>query len=294
MRILVTGTTGQVGWELCRALSPLGQVLTPTRSEFDLLQPDTLSVWLDQWQPHIIVNPAAYTAVDKAESEPELAEAANHQAVASLARWCATASALLVHFSTDYVFDGRQSRPYEVTDTPGPLSVYGRSKLAGEDAIRASGCRHLILRTSWVYASRGKNFLRTMLRLANQHDSLRVVADQFGAPTPARGLADVTAQLLARQAHSLPLPSSLLHVTAAGQTSWHGFAEHLVQRGSTLGLCRRVPVQAITTAEYPTPALRPACSLLSGAELMRAYGLALPDWTVGVEHVLSEVATQNA
>ncbi len=288
--ILITGATGQVGWELARSAAPLGPLLTPGRAVLDLAQPHTIAPYLQQHRPRVVLNPAAYTAVDKAESEAALAHTVNAESVAALARGCAAIDALLVHYSTDYVFDGSKPSAYEVDDTTSPVSSYGRSKLAGEQAIVASGCRHLILRTSWVYGARGKNFLLTMLKLARERDGLRVVADQFGAPTASRLIADTTVQLLARIAEGATPPVSLLHVTGAGRTSWHGFASAIVERGAALGLCKPVPVTAITTADYPTPAARPAYSSLSLAALHQAYGLQLPDWQTSLQHCLEDLA----
>ncbi len=288
--ILVTGATGQVGWELARSLASLGTVLTPDRQTLDLARPETIAPFLSKARPQIIVNPAAYTAVDKAESEPVLAHTVNADSVAELATACAASGALLVHYSTDYVFDGSKASAYEISDATNPVSSYGRSKLAGEAAIAVSGCRHLILRTSWVYGARGKNFLLTMLKLASERDRLRVVADQFGAPTSSRLIADVTAQLLARIPADTTPPASLLHLAGAGRTSWHGFASAIVAQGAALGLCKAVPVDPITTADYPTPAARPANSSLSLSALQQAYGLQLPDWQISLQHCLQDLA----
>lgn len=288
--VLVTGATGQVGWELARSLAPLGTVLTPGRAELDFAKPETIAPFVKQQRPRIVVNPAAYTAVDKAESDSALAHTINADSVAELAHACAEIDALLVHYSTDYVFDGGKTTAYEVDDATNPVSAYGRSKLAGEQAIAASGCRHLILRTSWVYGGRGKNFLLTMLKLARERDSLRVVADQFGAPTSSRLIADTTAQLLACIPEGATPPASLLHLTGAGRSSWHGFASRIVEWGAELGLCKAVPVAAITTADYPTPAARPANSSLSLAVIEQAYGLQMPAWETSLRHCLQDLA----
>jgi dTDP-4-dehydrorhamnose reductase len=293
MRVLVAGATGQVGWELRRSLAPLGEVIAPPRAELDLSRPESVAGVLARYQPTVIVNPGAYTAVDKAESEPELAEAVNTHSVAALAQYAARSGALLLHFSTDYVFDGLKTSAYEVDDVTHPVSAYGRSKLGGEQAIAASGCRHVILRTSWVYAPRGKNFLLTMLRLARERESLRVVADQFGAPTTARLLADVTTQLLARIPVGVSPPASLLHVSGAGRTSWHGFASRIVEWGAELGLCKAVPVEPIATTDYPTPAARPANSQLSHAAIERTYGLVMPDWQQSLRDTLEDLAASR-
>lgn len=290
MRILLTGTSGQVGWELRRSLGSFGEVITPGRAELDLGRPETIAPYLQNVRPQIIVNPAAYTAVDKAESEPLLAATINGESVAALAAGCARLDALLVHYSTDYVFDGSKTSAYEVDDATAPVSVYGRSKRQGEEAIAASGCRHVIARTSWVYGPRGKNFLLTMLKLARERDSLKVVADQFGAPTSSRLIAEVTAQLLARIASGAKPPAALVHLTGAGRTSWHGFASRIVEWGVELGLCKPVPVQAITTAEYPTPAKRPVNSSLSLEAIEQAYGLKMPPWEHSLRLCLEDLA----
>lgn len=277
-RIVITGGTGQVGWELRRALTTFGEVLAPGRDECNLADPASAAAYLRRVKPDLVVNPAAYTAVDKAESEPELAHTVNALAPRALAEVCADLDALLVHYSTDYVFDGSKTGVYREDDVPSPVSVYGRSKLAGEDAIRAVGGRHIILRTSWVYGLRGKNFLATMLKLAAERERLRVVADQFGAPTWSRAIADASAQLL----RSFPLaaapPAALLNLTASGATSWHGFASAIVEEGAKRGLTRQVPVDGITTADYPTPARRPANSRLDNAALKTTAGFSLADW----------------
>lgn len=297
MKLLLLGAGGQVGFELQRALAPLGDLVCATRSGTlpggapcaiaDLSRPDTLAALLDAHAPGVVVNAAAYTAVDRAESEAGLAHAINADAPAALARWCAPRGAMLVHYSTDYVFDGAGTRPYREDDATAPLGAYGRGKLAGEEAIRASGAAHLILRTAWVYAARGQNFLRTMLRLGKERDALRVVADQFGAPTPARWIASATAALLARQA----AVQGTFHLTAAGETTWHGFAEAIFDAALAAGLLERAPrVDPITTAEYPTPARRPAYSRLENTRLHDAFGLQLPDWRRGVAEVIAELS----
>ncbi|TWT18562.1 dTDP-4-dehydrorhamnose reductase [Luteimonas marina] len=293
MRILLPGANGQVGHELRRALAPLGEVVCTTRSgtladgmrcetaDFD--DPSSLPALVERIAPDIVVNAAAYTAVDRAESERDAAFRANAQAPGELARACALRDALLVHYSTDYVFDGTATRPYREGDPMSPLGVYGASKLAGEEAIRSSGARHMIFRTAWVYAAHGSNFLRTMLRLAREREELRVVADQFGSPTPAPLIADVTAAILAQS----PRVSGTWHLTATGETSWHGFASAIVDRAHGLGLLARRPaVTAITTDEYPTPARRPARSSLDCARLQQDFGVRLPDWRAALDAVL--------
>jgi dTDP-4-dehydrorhamnose reductase len=273
VRILLTGKNGQVGWELERTLGPLGEVIAFDHSGLDLAKPGEIVARVREVKPDVIVNPAAYTAVDKAESEPELAMAINGTAPGILAEEAKKLGALLVHYSTDYVFDGTKEEPYVETDAPNPLSAYGRSKLAGEQALAASGVDHLIFRTSWVYANRGKNFLLTILRLAREKPELRVVADQFGAPTWARDIATATTLVLARRAARADIPSGVYHLTAAGRTSWHGFAQKIVELS---GLA--TPVLPITTADYPTPAKRPTNSGLDNARLARTFGTVHPSW----------------
>jgi dTDP-4-dehydrorhamnose reductase len=286
MKILLLGGDGQVGFELRRSLGALGEVVATTRSgrlsddgsaceALDLAQLETIAPLLQRVRPDWVVNAAAYTAVDRAETEHDAAFAINAAAPAQLAALCAADGIALLHYSTDYVFDGSGTRPYLDTDPTAPLSVYGHSKLAGEQAIAASGARHLIVRTAWVYATRGQNFLRTMLRLGAERDELRVVADQHGSPTPAWLLADVAAQVLTQGIAE----SGVRHLVAAGQTTWHGFAEAIFERALACGLIARAPrVLPITTADYPTPARRPAYSVLDSRHLQAEYGLSIPDW----------------
>lgn len=290
MRLVLTGRTGQVGAELERALAPLGEVIAPGRAELDLSHPEALGEAVRRLQPDIIVNAAAYTAVDAAEKDEAQAARVNAAAPQALAREAARSGALLVHYSTDYVFDGAGGTPYDEDHPPRPLSAYGRTKLAGEEAIRRSGCRHLILRTAWVYAPRGRNFLLTMLRLAGERPELRVVADQAGSPTSARAIALGTAQVLQQALAGAGKPLGTYHMTCGGTVSWHGFASRIVEQASTLGLCRRVPVRPITTAEYPTPAARPAYSVLSNEKLLRDYGVRLPSWEAALDECLRAVA----
>lgn len=293
MRILLLGGNGQVGTELQRSLAPLGDTLVGTRDGrlaygracevADLDRPQELEGLVARIAPDVVVNAAAYTQVDKAESERDAAFRANAEAPAALAAACQRRDALLVHYSTDYVFDGRGTRPYREDDPVTPLGVYGESKLAGERAIRDSGARHHIFRTAWVYADHGRNFLRTMLRLAGERDELRVVADQHGTPTPAGLIADVTARVLA----TTPGASGLWHLTPEGQTTWHGFAEAIVERAHAVGLVANRPrVTPITTTEFPTPAARPAYSVLDCAALQRDFGIALPHWRDALDRVL--------
>jgi dTDP-4-dehydrorhamnose reductase len=283
-RILLTGIGGQVGWELARSLQPLGEVVALDRAGFDLADPDRMRAVLRDLKPAWIVNPAAHTAVDKAESEVALATAINATAPGILAEEAKRLDALLVHYSTDYVFDGGKPTPYVETDPTCPTNIYGQTKLAGEEAIRASGCRHLILRTSWVYGMRGANFLRTMLRLAQERDELRVVADQIGAPTWSRMIAETTALMLGRHRDQ----TGTYHFVAGGETSWHGFAEAIVARGHALGLMAKTPVvHRITSAEFPTPARRPANSRLDCGRLREDFGLSQPDWRTQLELCLA-------
>ena len=290
MKLLLLGGNGQVGRELRRSLLPLGELVVATRdggdadaaADFDA--PASLAVLIEQTAPEVVVNAAAYTAVDKAETDAAAAFRINAEAPAAIAQACVDTDALLVHYSTDYVFDGNATRPYREDDATAPLGVYGASKLAGEQAIRASGVRHAILRTAWVYAAHGKNFLLTMLRLANERDELRVVADQIGAPTPAAWIADATAEIIRRGV----MASGTWHLVADGETSWHGFAEAIVDEAHALGLIARKPrVVAIPTADYPTPARRPAYSVLDTTRLQRDFGVAPPDWRDGLRRTLA-------
>ena len=291
MKLLLLGKNGQVGWELQRALAPLGELIALDSQDADFAQPESLAATVRAVAPDIIVNAAAYTAVDKAESEPALAMAVNATAPAVLAREAAALGAWLLHFSSDYVFDGSGSAPW-VEDSPtGPLNVYGRSKLEGELAVRASGCRHLILRTSWVYAARGGNFAKTMLRLAAERDQLSVVNDQFGAPTGADLLADIAAHAL-RTALARPQVSGTYHVAAAGETSWHGYAQRVIEFARVAGRPLKVTDDAITavpSSAFPTPARRPANSRLNTQKFRDTFGLSLPAWQAGVERMLTEL-----
>lgn len=292
-RILVTGKNGQVGWELQRSLQWLGEVVAVDRAQFDLAQPSSLTARLDELAPDVIVNAAAYTAVDKAESEEALANRINGEAPGVIAQWAAHCGALFLHYSTDYVFDGSGSSAWQPSDSPAPLSAYGRSKLAGEAAIAAGGGDYLILRTSWVYASRGRNFLLTMLRLAAERDELRVVDDQWGAPTSARLIADASAQVIARSIGERRVGafrSEIAHLTAAGRTSWHGFASAILDAARCAG--RAVVARslvAIPSSAYPTPARRPVNSRLDCSALERRFGLALPDWRNGLQLCIEEL-----
>ena len=295
MKILLLGKNGQVGWELQRSLAPLGNVLALDRhsTDFcgDLAQPDRLAQSVRAYQPDVIVNAAAHTAVDKAESEPELARTLNAWAPAALAQVAAEVGACLVHYSTDYVFNGEGDRPWQEDDATGPLSVYGQTKRAGEQAIVASGCRHLIFRTSWVYAARGGNFAKTMLRLAAERERLTVIDDQWGAPTGADLIADVTAIAL-RRLQQQPDLSGLYHLVAGGETSWHGYARHVIaqarQTQPEMTLAVR-DIAAVPTSAFPTPAKRPLNSRLNTAKLQQAFGVVFPPWQQGVDRMLAEI-----
>jgi dTDP-4-dehydrorhamnose reductase len=296
MNILLLGCNGQVGWELQRALAPLGRVTacdfdTPAPHTADFSRPETLAALVQAVRPQLIVNAAAHTAVDKAEGEPALAQALNATAPGVLAEQARALGALLVHYSTDYVFDGSGTAARDESAAPNPLSVYGRTKLGGEQAIQASGCRHLILRTSWVYAARGGNFARTMLRLAAERDALTVIDDQIGAPTGADLLADVTAHAVRAIGQDSGL-CGLYHCTAAGQTSWHGYAQLVIETARAQGQPIRVAADAvrpIPTTAYPTPARRPLNSRLDCGKLGAAFGLTLPPWDAGVRRLLAEI-----
>lgn len=305
MKILVLGANGQVGHALRSALRPLGAVLAATRDgrlddgsaaiAIDLEDAGALARGLDAAAPEVIVNAAAWTAVDRAEDEPLRADRVNHRAVGQIGAWAARHGALVVHYSTDYVFDGTARRAYREDDPTAPLGVYGRSKRDGEEALRASGADHFILRTAWVYGPRGSNFLRTMLRLAGEREHLRVVADQIGSPTPAAWIAATTAALLARWRGLSPADrrqaQGTYHLAAASSTSWHAFAEAILRGALERGLIGRVPrIEAIDTADYPTPARRPAWSVLDTAKLTLVFGLDLPAWGEGLEAVLDELA----
>lgn len=293
MTILLFGANGQVGHELRRSLGSLGEIVATTRSgalpgggscevaDFD--HPATLPELVARIAPSVVVNAAAYTAVDKAEDDAEAAFRANAEAPGMLARACAARGIPFVHYSTDYVFDGQGAQPYREDDPTAPLGVYGASKLAGEDAIRAAGGRHLILRTAWVYGLHGHNFLKTMLRLGADRDELRVVADQVGTPTPAALIADVTAALLRMQDD----PSGTFHLTPRGETSWHGFAEAIFEAAVERGLIAKAPrVLPIGTADYPTRARRPGYSRLDVGKVERVLGHPLPEWRTGLQQVL--------
>lgn len=305
MKFLLFGANGQVGWELQRALSPLGDVVLPPRQEADLARP--VQPVIERHAPDVIVNAAAYTAVDRAESEPQLAYRINAAAVGEMAQAAAHSGAWLVHYSTDYVFDGRKDGPYVETDPTGPLSAYGRSKLAGEEAIRAvPQCAHLIFRTSWVYALRGQNFAHTILKRAFAQDKLQVVADTYGAPTGAELIADVTALALhtlfreaARQGAGRPgrSESGTFHLVPSGTTTWYGYASFLIEQARAAGLPVRVAAESIVpvpATAFPAPAQRPLNSRLDNSRLAARFGLALPDWRWPIARFVDALAREHA
>jgi dTDP-4-dehydrorhamnose reductase len=280
VKILLTGCNGQVGWELERSLAGLGQLFAFDRESLNFTEPDQIVARLREVKPDVIVNAAAYTAVDAAEKEPELAMAINGTAPGILAEEARRLGSLLVHYSTDYVFDGTKRSPYTEQDVPNPVNVYGRTKLAGEEAIRGSGCQHLILRTAWVYSGRGRNFLLTMLRLANEKPELRVVADQTGAPTWARDLAAATRRILNHPS----APRGTFHVTASGETTWFGFVKAIDE---IHGL--QVPVSPIKSEDYPVAAARPGYSVLETSKLTMQLGISMRPWKAGLADCLQEL-----
>lgn len=298
VKILLLGCNGQVGWELQRSLQPLGEVIacdfdSSADRRADFTQPASVAALVDRVRPQIIVNSAAHTAVDKAESEVELARAINATTVGAIAERAAVIGSLLIHYSTDYVYDGSGSLPREESSPTAPLSVYGRTKLEGEELVRASGCRHVILRTSWVYAARGNNFIKTMLRLAAERETLSVIDDQIGAPTGADLLADVTALMIARIAAGDAHLGGTFHCVAAGETSWFDYARFVIDWARANGQLVKVApegLRAVPTSAYPTPAARPLNSRLSTAKLRSTFSLHLPDWRVGVERMLREIS----
>lgn len=296
MKILLFGGRGQVGWQLRRSLAPLGEVVALAADDprwcGDLLQPDGLRATVAAVRPEVVVNAAAYTAVDRAEDEPERAFAVNARACEALAQASAATGAWLVHYSTDYVYDGSGTQPWREDAAPAPLGVYGRSKLEGDRAVAAGNPRHLILRTSWVYDTWGRNFVKTILRAAATRDELQVVADQWGAPTRAALIADVTAYALQRLAPGL---AGTYHLAAAGETSWHGLAQLALAEGLAHGLplrARPARCRPVTTAQYGARAPRPANSRLDTTRLRTTFGVSLPAWEDGVRQVVAELAQQ--
>jgi dTDP-4-dehydrorhamnose reductase len=292
-RILLTGRNGQVGWELQRTLAPLGDVIALDRAAMDLLEPDSIRRAVRDARPAIVVNAAAYTAVDRAESEPAAAMQVNGAAPGLLAEEAARCGALIVHYSTDYVYDGTGDRPWREDDPVNPVNTYGRTKLAGEEAVRASGAPHLIFRTSWVYAARGANFLRTMLRLAGERSELKIVDDQVGAPTWARAIAELTAAALGRGDAGLSRAresSGTYHLAAAGAVSWFGFAQAIFEQARARRADFKAPALIpISSAQYPLPARRPTNSRLATAKLAAAFDLTPPAWDRMLEQCMQEV-----
>ena len=294
MKILLLGKSGQVGWELQRALAPLGELVALDRQGGeglcgDLADLDGLRQTIRRVNPDVLVNAAAYTAVDKAESDMQRAAVINAQAPHVMAQEMLRVNGWLLHYSTDYVFNGSGVRPWQEDDQTGPLNHYGLTKLQGEQAIAETGCKHLIFRTSWVYAARGANFAKTMLRLAAEREQLKVIADQFGAPTGAELIADVTAHAL-RGARSQPALSGVYHLAAAGEVSWHGYADFVIEQARGAGQDLAVKeISAIPTSDYPTPAQRPLNSRLDCRKLREAFDLHLPDWQLGVARMLKEI-----
>ena len=295
MNILLFGKGGQVGWELQRSLAVLGHVTALDHDSTDhcgdFANPEGVAATVRALKPDVIVNAAAHTAVDKAESEPELARLLNATTPGVLAREAAALGAWLVHYSTDYVFDGSGTRPWVETDTPAPLSVYGRTKLEGEQLIQQSGAKHLILRTSWVYAARGGNFAKTMLRLAQERERLTVIDDQWGAPTGAELLADVTAHAI-RHLQQRPQDAGLYHLVAGGEVTWNGYAKFVIEHASRAQSAIKIAakeVAPVPTSAFPTPAVRPHNSRLNTSKLQTTFGLTLPHWQTGVERMLTEI-----
>ncbi len=291
-KILILGKQGQVAWELQRTLASLGQITVCGSQDLDLANPDMIRTQVRSIQPDIIVNAAAYTAVDKAETEPDLCMSINAIAPGILAELARESQALLVHYSTDYVFDGTKTGAYSETDPTNPISVYGASKLAGEQAIIQVDCAHLIFRTTWVYGNRGKNFLLTILRLAAAKQELKIVADQIGSPTWSRSISEATAQIIAQCRHDLSSIKGLYNLSAAGKTIWHGFANQIVDRSRSIDPELQLAIEQILpipATDYPTPAQRPANSVLDNSKILADFGVQLPDWKVSLEQCLEMV-----
>jgi dTDP-4-dehydrorhamnose reductase len=289
VKILLFGKNGQLGWELQRSLVCLGDLVALGHSEADFAKPQSLAAIVAFHKPDVIVNAAAYTAVDKAESDAANADRVNAESVGVLADAAKACGALLVHYSTDYVFDGGGDRAWQENDATAPLNVYGTTKLAGEQAIIASGCKHLIFRTSWVYAARGGNFAKTMLRLAQERDSLSVINDQFGAPTGADWLADMSAHAIV-QTRQDSSKQGLYHAVAAGETSWHGYASFVIEQAKTLGYAiKATQINAVASTAFPTPATRPHNSRLSTTLLHKTFGLPSAHWQAGVQRMIQEI-----
>lgn len=291
-KLLLLGKNGQVGWELQRSLAPLGELIALDRHDVggDLSKPDDMRLRIEHEKPTVIVNAAAYTAVDKAEAEQDLCHTINADSVEAIAKCAKKIGSVLIHYSTDYVFNGHGSSPWKETDGVDPLNTYGKSKLAGEDAIQQSGCSHLIFRTSWVYGARGGNFAKTMIRLATERSELKVINDQFGAPTGADLIADVTAHTLRISMGNDSL-NGLYHLVAGGETSWHGYAKYVIACIQEMG--RKLSTEndrifAVPTSEFPTAAQRPLNSRLDTRSLQQTFGLTLPHWQLGVDRMLTE------
>ncbi|RDK12137.1 dTDP-4-dehydrorhamnose reductase [Cupriavidus lacunae] len=293
--LLVTGCNGQLGFELQRSLAPLGRVVALDRAACDLTQVDEIRRLVREVRPDLIVNPAAYTAVDKAEDDPDTAFSINGTAPGVLAEEAKALGSLLVHYSTDYIFDGRRDRAYVETDPVGPQSVYGKSKLVGEQAVTASGAAALVLRTCWVAGAHGSNFAKTMLKLGRERDSLRVISDQYGAPTTASLIADVTAQIVARHwlfGDRSVFPAGIYHLAAAGETTWHGYATEVLAYAASKGVELKVDparIEAIPATAYPLPAPRPSNSRLDTGKLRDTFGIHLPDWRPGIHYLLDQI-----
>ena len=294
MKILLLGKGGQVGWELQRSLAPLGTLVAldfdSTDFAADFSQPGAVAATVRALRPDVVVNAAAHTAVDKAESEPDLARTLNATTPGAVAQAAAEVGALMVHYSTDYVFDGSGNKPWVETDATGPLSVYGRTKLEGEQGVAQHCARHLIFRTSWVYAARGGNFAKTMLRLAQERERLTVINDQFGAPTGAELLADVTAHAIRATLHD-PAKAGLYHLVAGGETTWHAYAKYVIEQAQQAQAAIKIKateVLPVPTSAFPTPATRPHNSRLNTQKLQTTFGLTLPDWRSGVARMLRE------
>ena len=299
-RIMLTGANGQVGWELTRSLLPLGDIVALTRKECDLSRPETLSAIVQEIKPDVIVNAAAYTAVDKAEEEEELANIINGTSVGVMAEEAKKRNALFIHYSTDYVFDGTKPEPYTEEDTPNPINAYGRSKLAGEEAVRKWGGKYLIFRTSWVYTTRGHNFIKTILCLAQEREELKIIADQIGIPTSAEFIADITALSLyffAKNRIDSEWRSDTYHLTPTGYTSWYGFARYVLCEVQNNGIILRTTlknVHPINTTDFPTIAKRPLNSRLDTHKLAKAFGVQIPHWQTYVQRVIEELVQQKS
>jgi dTDP-4-dehydrorhamnose reductase len=286
MKILLLGANGQVGWELQRSLVPLGKVKACTRKEADLEELDSLKNYIQTYKPQIIVNAAAYTDVDQAESEPKKVYRINAEAVAILAKEARTLNSWFIHYSTDYVFDGTKTTPYTEEDKPNPKSVYGKSKLQGEKIIRESGCNYLIFRTSWVYAKKGKNFVNTILKLANERTELNIIDDQIGVPTTATLIANITAQAIEKK-----IQSGTYNLTASGSTSWHGFAEQIIKQATESQ--NNLKLNKVPTGQYPQPAPRPKNSKLNTTKLQQALNITLPDWKDELKKTIKQIRTSS-